>query len=60
MRHLRRAADVIEDLPGMPNTTKSTEPLPAKLFHRTPRGRILLGDSLEIFRKELERHALLC
>jgi site-specific DNA-methyltransferase (cytosine-N4-specific) len=38
----------------MPTTTKSNEPPPVKLFHETARGRILLGDSLGMFREEIE------
>jgi site-specific DNA-methyltransferase (cytosine-N4-specific) len=38
----------------MPTPPKLNEPPPVKPFHETARGRILLGDSLGMFREEIE------
>jgi DNA modification methylase len=42
----------------MPTPPKLNEPPPVKLFHETARGRILLGDSLGMFREEIEPGAV--
>lgn len=42
----------------MPNTAHKTSETIVKLFHETARGRILLGDSLGMFREEIEPGAV--
>jgi site-specific DNA-methyltransferase (cytosine-N4-specific) len=42
----------------MPTSPKLNEPPPVKLFHETANGRIFLGDSLGMFREEIEPGAV--
>lgn len=42
----------------MSTQPKSNDPPPVKLFHETANGRILLGDSLGMFRTEIEPGAV--
>jgi len=42
----------------MAETTKIQEVPPAKLFHSTKFGQIFRGDSLALFRDEIENHSV--
>src|SRR2546422_6308251 len=43
---------------AMPDTKKMNEPPPAKPFHSTKLGQIFCGDSLALFRDEIQNHSV--